>query len=118
MNGSSTPRNCRCGTRLTRDNSSYQCAACQVEVRTLVMRPPDVPAGFCVTDHMQETLAAWNMGRVIAAYQSHPHHGRPMPPKIAAGRAGVTQAQLGEAIAVVTQTPAGRVRVIRALTVS
>jgi transcriptional regulator with XRE-family HTH domain len=94
MNGSSTPRHCRCGTRLARDNSSYQCAACQSKARTLVMQPPDVPAEFWVTDHMQDALATWNMGRVIAAYRSHPHHGRPVPQEIVAGWVGLTQAQL------------------------
>ncbi|MGH4012581.1 MAG: helix-turn-helix domain-containing protein [Pseudonocardiaceae bacterium] len=59
-----------------------------------MMQPPDVPAEFWVTDHMQDALATWNMGRVIAAYRSHPYHGRPMRQEIVAGWVGITQAQL------------------------
>lgn len=94
MNRSSTPRYCRCGTRLARDNAGHLCAACQAKARDLVMQPPDVPAEFWVTDHMHDALTTWNMGRVIAAYRSHPYHGRTVPQEIAAGWVGITQAQL------------------------
>jgi len=94
MNRSSTPRKCRCGTRLARDNSGHQCGACLAKARDLVIQPPDVSAEFWIIDHMQDALATWNMGRVIAAYRSHPYHVRFLPQEIVAGWVGITQAHL------------------------
>ena len=94
MNRSSSARYCRCGTRLAQDNPDSRCAACQAKARALVLRPPDLPSEFWVADHIQDALATWNMGRVIAAFRSHPHHGRPIPQEIIAGWVGITQAQL------------------------
>jgi hypothetical protein len=94
MNANRPVRYCRCGTRLARDNAGTQCAACQAKARDLVMQPPTVPATFWTTEAMREALASWHMGSVIAAYRSHPFHGRPLRQEIVAGWVGITQAQL------------------------
>ncbi|MER7366900.1 helix-turn-helix domain-containing protein [Nonomuraea wenchangensis] len=43
---------------------------------------------------MRAALNAWHMGRVIAAYRSHPHHGRPLRQETVAAWVGITQPQL------------------------
>jgi len=43
---------------------------------------------------MRAALDAWHMGRVIAAYRTHPHHGRPLRQETVAAWIGITQPQL------------------------
>ncbi|HUR02168.1 MAG TPA: helix-turn-helix transcriptional regulator [Nonomuraea sp.] len=43
---------------------------------------------------MRTALGQWHMGRVIAAYRNHPHHGRPLRQETVAVWVGVTQPQL------------------------
>jgi hypothetical protein len=43
---------------------------------------------------MRDALASWHMGRVIAAYRTHPFHGRPLSQEIVGAWAGVSQVQL------------------------
>ncbi len=43
---------------------------------------------------MRAALDAWHMGRVIAAYRTHPHHGRPLRQETVAAWVGITQPQL------------------------
>jgi hypothetical protein len=43
---------------------------------------------------MRDALASWHMGRVIAAYRTHPFHGRPLSREIVGAWAGVSQVQL------------------------
>jgi len=89
-----TARYCACGTRLARDNANNLCGACQARARDLVAGSPEVPPGFWNTDRMRDALATWHMGRVIAAYRTHPLHGRALSQEIVAGWVGITQAQL------------------------
>ncbi|WP_054565648.1 helix-turn-helix transcriptional regulator [Frankia sp. R43] len=43
---------------------------------------------------MQDALATWHMGEVIAAYRTHPFHGMPLPQELVAGWMKLTQPQL------------------------
>ncbi len=88
-------RRCRCGTRLARDNAGPLCGACRTSTRMMKTgKPPVVPPSFWRDAPMREALKTWNMGRVLAAYRTHPHHGRPLPQDLVAGWAGLSQAQL------------------------
>jgi transcriptional regulator with XRE-family HTH domain len=60
----------------------------------MVTDPPTVGPEFWATDQMRDALGSWHMGRVIAAYRQHPHHGRVLRQDIVAGWMGITQAQL------------------------
>ena len=79
---------------MARDNANNLCGACQARARDLVAGSPEVPPGFWNTDRMRDALATWHMGRVIAAYRTHPLHGRALSQEIVAGWVGITQAQL------------------------
>src|SRR5437870_7267512 len=95
MNRPLPTRACRaCGARLAGSKHDDCCAACQRKSRALVTGPPEVPAGFWMTDRVRDALASWHMGRVIAAYRTNPHHLRPIPQEIVGGWVGITQAQL------------------------
>lgn len=88
-------RYCRCGARLARDNPAEQCTPCQRAARDRAVGPPDVPADFWVSsEQLRDALEAWHMGRVIAAYRTHPHHRPPLVQAMVAGWMGLTQAQL------------------------
>ncbi|WP_433517746.1 helix-turn-helix domain-containing protein [Nonomuraea sp. CA-143628] len=43
---------------------------------------------------MRAALGRWHMGRVIAAYRTHQHHGRPLRQETVAAWVGITQPQL------------------------
>lgn len=89
------PRYCaNCATRLARDNTERHCAACRKTQRANPMRPPTVPVAFWHTDQMRDALDTWHMGKVLYAYRTHPHHGRPLPQELVAGWLYMTQAQL------------------------
>ena len=93
----SSPKNRYCGscrTRLARDNTDALCAACLKQRRALAERAPVVPPRFWTTDAMRDALASWHMGQVIAAYRTHPFHGRALPQGIVAGWVGMSQVQL------------------------
>jgi hypothetical protein len=60
----------------------------------MVTAPPTVGPEFWATDQMRDALDSWHMGRIIAAYRQHPHHGRVLRQGIVAGWMGITQAQL------------------------
>lgn len=92
--GEPSRRYCRCGTRLARDNSGSQCGSCARQARNLVAAAPEVPAQFWETDQLRDALAAWHMGRVIAAYRTHPFHNPPLSQDVVAGWMDLTQAQL------------------------
>ncbi|MBP2336409.1 transcriptional regulator with XRE-family HTH domain [Saccharothrix coeruleofusca] len=87
-------RHCRCGTRLARDNKGVQCNACARAARDHLVRPPAVPAEFWRTEEMRAALASCEMGAVIRAFRTHPHHGRCISQRIAAAWVGVTQTRL------------------------
>jgi tetratricopeptide (TPR) repeat protein len=93
--GSAPDRYCRsCRGRLARDNTSAECAACQKKQRDLLLGAPQVPDDFWTTDEMRDALASWHMGRVVAAYRTHPFHGRPLSQEIVGSWAGLSQVQL------------------------
>lgn len=87
-------RYCRCGSRLARDNPDRLCSPCQVAARQMATGPPVVGREFWSTDQMRDALASWHIGRVIAAYRHHAHHGRVLRQDLVAGWMGITQAQL------------------------
>ncbi|MEU6795519.1 helix-turn-helix transcriptional regulator [Nonomuraea wenchangensis] len=90
-------RYCICGTRLARDNATGRCAACATGTRSAAgtpAGPPEVPPQFWDHPGVRAALDAWHMGRVIAAYRSHPHHGRPLRQETVAAWVGITQPQL------------------------
>lgn len=82
----------RCGARLNRYNTGTVCGSCE----SGVLEPPDLPRAFWETERMREALATWHMGRVIYAYRTHPHHGRPLGQETVAGWLGLTQGQLSK----------------------
>src|ERR1700716_4234793 len=93
--GSAPDRYCRsCRGRLARDNASAECASCQKKRRDLLLGAPQVPDDFWTTDEMRDALASWHIGRVIAAYRTHPFHGRPLSQEVVGSWAGVSQVQL------------------------
>jgi transcriptional regulator with XRE-family HTH domain len=94
MNTNRPVRYCRCGTRLARDNPGRICSACQGKARDLLVEAPKVPAEFWSIEQIRDALASWHMGRVIAAYRRHPHHGQFLRQEVVARWAGLTQAQL------------------------
>jgi hypothetical protein len=85
-----SPRYCRCGRPLARDNGGLLCSACQT-TRTRG-RAPDVPAEFWQTDVMAAALASGDLGRVIRAYRSHPFHGQRLPQTLLANWLHMSQA--------------------------
>ncbi|WP_250285571.1 MULTISPECIES: helix-turn-helix domain-containing protein [unclassified Frankia] len=88
-------RYCRCGARLARDNHGVLCAPCQRAVRDRIIRAPDVPPDFWESsEQLRDALHAWHMGRVIAAYRSHPYHHPSLTQATVAGWMGLTQTQL------------------------
>lgn len=92
-------RYCRaCGTtRLARDNATARCASCTTGARGVTgtpEMPPGVPLGFWDHPGMRAALDQWHMGRVIAAYRTHPYHGHPLRQETVAAWAGITQPQL------------------------
>jgi transcriptional regulator with XRE-family HTH domain len=89
------PRSCaRCGTRLAWDNTGRLCAACRTKARDDLVKPPTLPRAFWLHDHLRDALESWHFGRLIAAYRSHPHHGRILTQQTVAGWLNLTQAQL------------------------
>ena len=70
------------------------CSACQRNKRGKLDGPPAVPADFWSAELIQRSLQEWHMGRVIAAYRTHPYHPRPLPQELVASWLGITQAQL------------------------
>ncbi len=85
-----------CGTRLTvaADSAGGQCQPCQRRSTALACGAPHVPAEFWAVDCIRDALAGWHMGRVIAAYRTHPFHGRPLSQELVGGWVGLTQAQI------------------------
>ncbi|MGH4012579.1 MAG: helix-turn-helix domain-containing protein [Pseudonocardiaceae bacterium] len=79
---------------MARDNTGVQCGACQAKRRDVMLAAPVVPPEFWAVDQMRDALASWHMGKVIAAYRNHPHHGRPISQEVVGGWVNLTQAQL------------------------
>lgn len=87
-------RRCHCGTRLARDNPGTECHACQKAARDYRLRPPTVPAIFWETAAMRTALATQDMGQVMRAFRTHPHHGREISQEVAASWVGLSQSGL------------------------
>ncbi|WP_322756122.1 hypothetical protein [Frankia sp. Cas3] len=88
-------RYCRCGTRLARDNHDGLCRPCQRRARDLTTGAPDMPPDFwTISDQLHDALSSWHMGRVIAAYRTHPHHDTTLSQETVANWMGITQTQL------------------------
>lgn len=99
MNPRRTPRYCRCGTRLARDNPAAECAQCTAATRDRSSKPPAVPAAFWDTDEFRDAFRAQHIGRVSRAYRKHQHHlathGKDgISQETLAGWMGITQAQV------------------------
>lgn len=92
--GSEDVRVCLCGTRLARDNHGNQCTACRKKSRDDRGQPPAVPPGFWRTAAMRDALDARDLGTVMHAFRTHPHHGRVITQEIAAGWVAVSQSRL------------------------
>jgi len=89
------PRVCaRCNARLALDNSDRFCAACRSKANDEMVRPPEFPRSFWTDGHMAAALDSWHMGKVFAAYRTHPQHGRTLSQELVAGWLNLTQAQL------------------------
>lgn len=84
----------RCGARLASDNVGHFCASCRAKARDELVKAPTVPHEFWLHEHLRSALESWHFGRLIAAYRSHPHHGRVLPQETVAGWLNMTQAQL------------------------
>jgi hypothetical protein len=99
MNRSSTPRYCRCGTRLGQDHSGGQCSPCEKQLAALRAQAPDVPADFWETEQLRDAFAVQHIGQVSRAYRKHSHHvavyGKDgVPQAVVGGWLGLTQAQI------------------------
>lgn len=70
------------------------CGTCLPGAAQLLAGAPPVPAQFWTVDRIRDAPASWHMGRVIAAYRHHPHHGRPLSQELVGGWVGLTQAQI------------------------
>jgi tetratricopeptide (TPR) repeat protein len=68
-----------CTARLARDNRTTLCQACTRKARHHLVKPPAVPMAFWQTPEMVAALQAADMGAVILAFRTHPHHGRVIP---------------------------------------
>ncbi len=88
-------RHCQCGTRLANDNRTGHCGPCQRKLPATTSGPHAVPPSFWHTSSaLLDALDAWHMGRVIAAYRTHPDHRPPLSQETVAGWMGITQAHL------------------------
>lgn len=87
-------RHCSCGTRLARGNTGSKCGRCQAQARLHSDLPPAVPISFWTTAAMLEALDTWHIGKVIAAYRSHPWHGAPLAQDLVAGWLTMDQGRL------------------------
>lgn len=89
-----THRCARCRAGLARDNPGPYCSACGSAVVSEREQPHDVPALFWDHPLIREAVRDRHMGRLIAAYRHHPHHGTPITQGAVAGWAHLTQAQI------------------------
>ncbi len=90
-----TARYCSgCGTRLPADAPVVDCRPCRRRAAQLLAGAPPVPAEFWRVDRMRDALASWHMGRVIAAYRTHPIHRRQLSQELVGSWVGRTQAQI------------------------
>jgi transcriptional regulator with XRE-family HTH domain len=88
-------RRCVCGTLLARDNTGGRCASCLAKSRLQTREAPEVPPDFWEYATIRDALARRHMGLVVRAFRTHPGHGQKgVSQEIAAGWAGITQAQL------------------------
>ncbi|MDQ3525808.1 MAG: XRE family transcriptional regulator [Chloroflexota bacterium] len=94
MERSAGIRQCRCGTRLARDNGDSLCAACRRASRDQLTMAPIVPPEFWRHPPMVEALANWHMGKVIRAYRLHPWHGTSLSQKTVGAWVHLNQTQL------------------------
>jgi len=99
MNRSSTPRYCRCGTRLGQYNSGDLCNPCEKRLAALRVEPPRVPADFWEIEQLLDAFKVQHIGRVSRAYRKHPRHvamyGKDgIPQAVVGGWLGLTQAQI------------------------
>lgn len=82
-----------CGAVLASDNQEQVCGPC-ARTNSPIVGPPDVPAWFWAVDHMQKALGTWHMGKVLAAYRTHPYHRRPISQTVAGGWVGLGQSEV------------------------
>jgi len=99
MNRSSTPRYCRCGTRLGQHHSGSMCSPCEKRLAALRVKAPDMPTDFWETEQLRDAFTAQHIGQVSRAYRKHPHHvamyGKDgIPQTVLGGWLGLTQAQI------------------------
>jgi len=99
MNRSSTPRYCRCGTRLAGDHTGERCNSCQKRIAALRTEPPSVPSEFWESEQLGDAFVDQHIGGVSRAYRKHPHHvalyGKDgIPQEIVGGWLNLTQAQI------------------------
>jgi hypothetical protein len=84
----------RCRIPLASDNLSAHCAGCQHVLARLMEGPPELPGSFWDYAPLRHALSDRHMGRVVAAYRSHPYHGRPIPQELVGSWAHMSQAQV------------------------
>lgn len=84
----------RCNTHLALDNIDRFCSACRSKATDELVKPPTVPRSFWTDAHMAGALDSWHMGKVFAAYRTHPQHCRTLSQEVVAGWLNLTQAQL------------------------
>jgi tetratricopeptide (TPR) repeat protein len=87
-------RRCPCGTVLSRTNPDDLCSACQRRASTARVTAPLLPLDFWTSPRMRDALRTRDIGKVIYAYRTHPHHGKEIPQQTIAEWANVSQAQV------------------------
>src|SRR5689334_22160062 len=96
MGTSGEVRQCRCGTRIARDNRNSTCTACATAVRQYRPEPPRVPPDFWQELSMRRARASRDMGKVMPAFRTRPSHSVAISREVAAGWVGVTQSRLSK----------------------
>ncbi|MGH2359333.1 MAG: helix-turn-helix domain-containing protein [bacterium] len=89
MSTRSTPRYCRCGTRLGLDNPGDRCSPCEKKQSTLRAQAPEVPAGFWHTAQFRDAFSVQHIGRISRTYRKHERH------VALYGRDGISQELVG-----------------------
>ena len=94
MDQNSPTRICStCGAFLARDNRDAICSSCSRGADPS-MGPPTVPATFWSVAHMTEALATWHLGKVLAAYRTHPFHQRSISQGTVGAWVGLSQSEV------------------------
>jgi predicted kinase/transcriptional regulator with XRE-family HTH domain len=84
----------RCRAKLGVGAVGRYCSGCEAYLQVLRHRPPEVDRAFWDAPEIRKAARERNMGRLLAAYRHHPHHGIPVPQEAVGFWANLTQSQI------------------------